>query len=1077
MNMFDKIFEKINSSNKIAINGLNKDLNSLYIYNKFRSQESDLYVVTSSLYEASLLYNKLALLTDDLLIFVNDDFLTTIALTSSPELNIDRMSTLKEILSSKSKKIIIVDLFGYLSMLPSKEVYQNSVITLKEKDSINRDEFINALYDLGYDKVSNVEKTGEFAVRGFVIDIFLLSYDQPIRIDFFDEEIEKIRCFNVENQLSTISLSFIDIWPVKISSFDNSNITSYSNNYKVIMYDIDVLKVTYKKIEEDYFEYSKNIDGFEKSIIEFDMYADNVDTLILGLDNYFNYEGFDKVSFYYDEVNDYYNKVKKLDTDIVRYLSENKTIIIALSNDQLKQFKKSEIGFDVVYTNENHIYDCKVNVIGKEIQNGIIYNNCVLISGKNLYSSESNTKINKSNFKMGSKINNIETLKVGDYVVHINSGIGRYDGITALTNNNSTKDYLKLIYKKNAVLYVPVEKINLLTKYNVVEGECPIINDLSGDKWQKTKLRLKNKIENIALELIKTSASRKKEKGFAFSKDNDEQIEFEKQFEFVETHDQLKVIKEIKVDMQNQKPMDRLLCGDVGYGKTEVAFRAIHKAVMDNKQVMYLCPTTILSSQQFLSSLKRFAKTPVNIELLNRFVTPKKAKVIIERLQQGKIDVLIGTHRLLSDDIVFNNLGLLVVDEEQRFGVKHKEKMKMKSANIDVLSLSATPIPRTLQMSLSTLKGLSLIETPPVNRHPITTYVISENDYVLKDAIYKELSRNGQIFILYNKVDTIEMKMNQIKELVPEAKINYAHGQMTKNEIENKMIDFVNNKFDILICTTIIETGIDIPNSNTLIVIDADKFGLSQLYQLRGRVGRSDRLAYCYLMYKKNKVLTEVATKRLETIKNYTKLGSGFKIAMRDLSIRGAGDLLGKEQSGFIDSVGIELYMKLLDKEIKKLNGQFVEDDDELDVPLVQVNTHINENYTKDEEIKLEMHNLINTVDSYEKIQEVSYQIKDRFGYIDENLIIYMYEEWFEKLCKNFKINNVKMFNDIITIFIPADVSKEIDGMKLLDLSFKINPDIKLNYKNEMISMSLNTRKSSKHFLYYFTELLDNLRK
>ena len=530
--------------------------------------------------------------------------------------------------------------------------------------------------------------------------------------------------------------------------------------------------------------------------------------------------------------------------------------------------------------------------------------------------------------------------------------------------------------------------------------------------------------------------------------------------------------------MEKPKPMDMLLCGDVGYGKTEVAFRAMFKAVNDGKQVAYLCPTTILSNQQYKNALKRFADFPVSIALLNRFVDRKKQKKIIEDVKEGKVDILFGTHRILSNDISFRDLGLLVIDEEQRFGVTHKEKIKQYKANIDVLTLSATPIPRTLQMSMTGIRSLALIETPPLQRLPIQTYVLGENNNVIKDALYKELSRNGQAFVLYNHVDDIENKMIKLNELVPDARMDFAHGQMTKTELEDKMQDFIDHKFDVLVCTTIIETGIDIPNVNTLIIMDADHFGLSQLYQIRGRIGRSDKIGYAYLMYDSHKELNEIAVKRLNTIKEFTELGSGFKIAMRDLSIRGAGDILGSEQSGFIDTIGIELYLKMLKDAVDKIKGEYVEEevDENLDNrSLIDVDTHIDDNYIKDDDLKIEIHKKINEVNSMEKLNEVKAELENRFGKISYELEVYMYEEWFEKLANKLEIKKVKQTKTMIDLELSEDISKKIQGEELFMLSYEISRNFKLSFKDNKIHVILELVNLDKHFLLYIIELLSKL--
>ena len=524
--------------------------------------------------------------------------------------------------------------------------------------------------------------------------------------------------------------------------------------------------------------------------------------------------------------------------------------------------------------------------------------------------------------------------------------------------------------------------------------------------------------------------------------------------------------------------MDRLLCGDVGYGKTEVAFRAIFKAILSGKQVALLCPTTILSQQHYNNAIERFKSFDVEIGLMNRFVTAKKQKQIIKDLSEGKIDLLIGTHRILSEDIKFKNLGLLVIDEEQRFGVKHKEKIKQYKTNIDVLTLSATPIPRTLQMSMTGVRSLSLIETPPTNRYPVQTYVLEENKQIIKDAIYKELARNGQAFILYNHIDDMQVKMAEISHLVPEAKIVCAHGKMDKNELEDVMIKFQNREYDILLCTTIIETGIDIPSVNTLIIIDADCFGLSQLYQIRGRVGRSNKIAYCYLMYKKGRTLTDVATKRLNVIKEFTELGSGFAIAMRDLSIRGAGDILGSEQAGFIDSIGVELFLKMLNEEVNKLKGIKVKEEENTDTqPLIEVSTTIDDNYVEEEDLKIEIHKKINSIDSKEKFEEIKKELEDRFGNLSEEVIIYMYEELFEHFANELNIKKVSQTKNFISVTLPMELSNNVDGDKLFIRVCSLTRKFRFSMKNKELIITLDTINLDKHYIYYLIDLLNIIKE
>lgn len=605
----------------------------------------------------------------------------------------------------------------------------------------------------------------------------------------------------------------------------------------------------------------------------------------------------------------------------------------------------------------------------------------------------------------------------------------------------------------------------------------PKINSLGGSDWKKTKLRVKNKIKNIAKELINLYALRKNSKGYVFSEDDEFQKIFENDFEFIETKDQLKAIREIKEDMTSDIPMDRLLCGDVGYGKTEVAFRAMFKAVNDSKQVLYLCPTTLLSKQQYEVAKKRFSKFPVNIKLINRYTSQKEKLEIYEDLKNSKIDILFGTHSLLSDNIKPKNLGLLIIDEEQRFGVKDKEKLKKYKNNVDILTMSATPIPRTLQMSLMGIKSISTIETPPIDRYPIETYVFKEDDYVVREAIYKELSRNGQVYILYNNINDMEEKEVQIKTLVPQARIMKIHGKMNKEDIEDKMQSFINKEYDVLICTTIIETGIDIPNVNTLIIYDADKFGLSQLYQIRGRVGRSNKIAYAYLMYKPSKILTEEAQKRLNSIKEYTELGSGYKISARDLEIRGAGDILGSEQAGFIDSVGISLYTKILNDEISRIESGIELEEEEMEEKEtiksnITLSNYVPNDYVKDDSLKILIHTKINSITTREEFNLIKEELEDRFGKLNKDILEYMEEQLFDSLSNKYKIEKVIENRLTIEIIFNEDISNIVDMGDLLVKSLKINKNFKFKSQDKKVILYIQKSYLNKNTIY---ESLNNL--
>lgn len=674
---------------------------------------------------------------------------------------------------------------------------------------------------------------------------------------------------------------------------------------------------------------------------------------------------------------------------------------------------------------------------------------------------------------MGTKIKDFNDIKIGDYVVHVVHGIGVYGGIKAIEKNGLIRDYIVINYLGNDKVYIPVEKITTIYKYADKDGTKPHINKLNSSNWAKTKLKVNSRIHDISDELIKLYAERSNTKGPIFNTYPDEEV-FGSQFEYDETSDQTKCIKELDKDLKSPVPMDRLLCGDVGFGKTEVAFRAMFKAVINGFQVCYLCPTTLLSKQQYEKSLERFREFPINIALLNRFTTTKEFNRIMDGLEKGTIDIVFGTHKLFNKSLVYKNLGLLIIDEEQRFGVSQKEKIKEIKNNINVLTLSATPIPRTLKMAMSGLRDLSIIDTAPINRYPVQTYVLEENDVIIKDAIYKEMSRNGQVFLLYNRVTNLEDYRVKIQKLVPEAKICIAHGKMEKGEIESVIEDFVNGRYDVLLCTTIIETGIDIPNVNTLIVINADTFGLAQLYQLRGRVGRSDKIAYAYLMYNPGKLLNDIAVKRLQSIKDFTELGSGYKIAMRDLSIRGAGNMLGSEQAGFIDSVGIELYTQMVNDEMKRIKGEVVEDEED-SAPLIEVSNHISDNYVEEESLKIEIHKMINEITDKKSLEDIKSQIEDRFGKISQDMEIYMYEEWFEKLANKLNITHVTKTDTLITIELPEDISNKIDGEKLFLITYNINIKYRLKYSFKRIQISLPLIDLDKHFIYYEVRLLDEI--
>ena len=1088
--MINDLFNNTDFDKTDIFSGLNTEGKALLVNTLFKKYKS-ITIVTNTLFEANKLYQSISNYTDNVLLFPMDDFLTSEAIAISPELKINRLETLNELCNS-THNIVITNLMGYLRFLPTLENYKKKNIFIKKDEDISFDDLIKKLVDLGYTRETIVNKTGEFSVRGFVIDIFPISFTDPIRVEFWGDTVDKIKFFNTNTQRTTKEVKDITIYPnteflveKEIDKFllkqkdlplytDTTNISSFFNSI-VIFDDFQQLQTSYDSLLEEMMNYSisNNVPGNTVYMNDFyniknkkELYFNQYDDIIKN-----------KIALNFNFKNVEFIKNDKTTINSVLNTYNKKYILILCMSDRYKVNKLIDYleNPDIVFTDENNILNDKINIIIKKMNQGFIYDKYAIITENDIYGSKSEIKY-KNKFRLGTKIRNLNKLDVGDYVVHEAHGIGKYCGLKTLTKNGFKKDYLMVSYKDDDKLYIPVEKIDFISKYSAKDGVVPKLNKLGSTEWQRTKLKAKKRIQDMAGELLKLYAIRETTKGFAFLKDTKEQYEFEEEFPYTETEDQLKAIEEIKKDMEKDRPMDRLLCGDVGYGKTEVAFRAIFKAIMSGKQVALLCPTTILSNQHFNNAIERFKAFPINIEMLNRFVPTKRVNVILERLKEGKVDLLIGTHRILSNDVVFKDLGLLVIDEEQRFGVTHKEKIKKYKDNVDVLTLSATPIPRTLQMSMSGLRNLSLIETPPVDRFPVQTYVLSENNQIIKDAIYKELSRDGQCFLLFNHVQDLESKKNELQKLVPDAKIICAHGKMTKTQLEDIMNDFINKVYDVLLCTTIIETGIDIPNVNTLIVYDADKFGLSQLYQLRGRVGRTNKIAYCYLMYNKSKILSEIAVKRLNSIKEFTELGSGFAIAMRDLSIRGAGDILGSEQAGFIDTIGIEMFMQMLDNEIKRLKGIEVEERQDY-TPLINVETAIEDNYIPDNDIKIEIHKKINQIDSYNKLNEVKDELIDRFGKLDESILAYMYEELFEKKANELKINKIIQTKNFIEVYIPKEITDVIDGSRLFVEISKISRMFRFSMRNKQLIIILDTVKLDKHFIFYLNDLLDIIKK
>ena len=767
---------------------------------------------------------------------------------------------------------------------------------------------------------------------------------------------------------------------------------------------------------------------------------------------------------------------KRVIQQINDYL-KNSQILISLENKHQLQlmvelFDRHEMKYTLVGIDEV-IYP-GINLYVGKLASGLelIEEKVVILTAYELFGEVNVSKTKYFRFKDAKTLRNFQELNVGDYVVHDSYGIGQYLGIKTLDVKGYHKDYLYVAYAGDDTLYIPVEQFKMIRKYASADGKVPMIHALGSSKWTKAKQKAKNKIDDIADRLIELYAKRMSSPGFAFSKDNELQIDFENQFGYALTTDQQRSVDEIKLDMEKPQPMDRLLCGDVGFGKTEVALRGAFKAILDHKQVAFLCPTTILSMQHFKTATERFKNFPVEIALLNRFTSSKEKKRILKEVKEGKIDLLIGTHRILSKDVAFNDLGLLVIDEEQRFGVKQKEKIKEYRETIDVLSLSATPIPRTLQMSLMGIRGLSKIDTPPKNRLPVQTYVVEKNNTLIKQVIERELARDGQVFYLYNRTDQIANVAYKISSTVPNAKVAIGHGQMDKNELEDVMLRFMNKEFNVLICTTIIETGIDIPNANTMIVEDADKFGLAQLYQIRGRVGRSERGAYAYLLYKKDKSIQDDALKRLKAIKEFTELGSGYKIAMRDLSIRGSGDILGGKQAGFIDDIGFEMYMKILQDAINVRMHKDEKPEEEVKNLNVSVDGYIPDDYVESDYEKLELYQRLDKAKTMSELNGLKAEFDDYYGNLPEAILTLIEKRKLEILSHYSIIEDIKDSGKQLEIIFSPNAFETISGDKLFLLANQLFTKPAFKSLDNKITIKINKHDQWLNRLNEFIETL-----
>ena len=911
-----------------------------------------------------------------------------------------RMKVIKALLEEK-ELTVVTSIDGCMDFLESLEKIKEQLIHYESDSTVDTEQLKNQLVALGYERVGQVEMPGQFSVRGGIVDIYCLTEENPWRIELWGDEIDSIRSFDPESQRSLENLEELTIYPAveHIGDKDMVSFLDYFPEERTIIFLDEPNRLTEKggAVEEEYRQSrmhreekgSRNLPenwlcSFEQ--LQKELNKRNCISVCALEPKQAGWKVREKFYLEVKSISAYNNSFELLVKDLHQYKKQGYRIaLLSGSRTRAERLAKDlqEEGLAAFYGQDYDREICpgEIMVVYGHAKKGFEYPliKFAVMTESDIFGQEQKKKKKKKNYS-GSRIQDFAELSIGDFVVHEKHGLGIYRGIEKVEVDRIVKDYIKIEYRGGSNLYIPATQLDCLQKYSGADAsKAPKLNKLGTQEWNKTKSKVRGAVKNIAKELVELYAVRQEKEGYVCGPDTVWQREFEEMFPYEETEDQLSAIEDAKRDMESTRIMDRLICGDVGYGKTEVALRAAFKEVQESRQVAYLAPTTILAQQIYNTFVQRMKEFPVRVELLCRFRTPAQQKKAIEDLKKGQVDVIIGTHRILSKDVQFKNLGLLIVDEEQRFGVTHKEKIKQLKKNVDVLTLTATPIPRTLHMSLIGIRDMSVLEEPPMDRMPIQTYVMEYDEETVREAINRELRRGGQIYYVYNRVTDIADVALRIAKLVPDARVDFAHGQMSERELENVMYSFVNGDIDVLVSTTIIETGLDISNVNTMIIHDSDRYGLSQLYQLRGRIGRSNRTAYAFLMYRKNVMLKETAEKRLAAIREYTDLGSGFKIAMRDLELRGAGNLLGAQQHGHMNAVGYDLYCKMLNEAVKEAKGIHTMEDFETSVDL-NVDAYIPDSYISNEFQKLDIYKRIAGIETQQDYDDMLEELLDRFG-------------------------------------------------------------------------------------------------
>ena len=1085
---------------------------ALVIACSYRRRPRPILVVKNSLYSAQRLFERISPLLGEnaCALFGADESLRVEAIAASPEMTAIKVETLASLLENPNQ-VVITCPSGYLRQLPSPETFRDACITIRPNDVVDMEDLKRRLRAGGYHETAHIDQPLSFAARGGIVDVYSINYEQPVRIEFFDNEVDNIRFFDAGTQKTVLPLQEVKIVPAsdilfsaqekteirrKVNDWLKENgdpmmesnlstmldlidhdivepgsyplyalldqaadITSYMKDPLILYSDEELIRSAIKHMNEETISYIQEMAQEKKLLPRFTVFHD-FDRMAPRCKRIVEDPLYDNIA----NITEVHLPNESLSVRL-SVLKEEERVLFCLKSGLMQKVINTLVEENIPYRlilNEEPV-EKGFNILFCELTQGFALTDTGLtvVTDTELFEVHHHAGRYEKKFRNAEIIHGYEDLEPGDYIVHAEHGVGQYVGIETREVQGTMRDFLRIVYKGNAELLVPLEQFRLVRKFVSREGVVPKLNKLGSGEWEKTRKRLEENINDLAERLVKLYSSREDHIGHAFAPDSDLQRQFDSEFMYELTPDQAAAVEDVKRDMESDKPMDRLICGDVGFGKTEIAVRAAFKAAAENKQVAVLCPTTILAEQHFRTFSKRFEGYPITVCVLDRFVLPSKVKQTLKGIQDGSVDIVIGTHRILSGDVKFKDLGLLVVDEEQRFGVEHKEKIKEFKNSIDVLTLSATPIPRTLQMSLVGIRSLSQLDTPPANRYNVQTYVAENNRTLVTGAIEKELAREGQVFYLCNSVDRIYNRARTLQSYVKDARIGIVHGQMDRESIEEVMMQFTRKEINVLVCTTIIENGIDIPNANTILIEDAQNFGLAQIYQIKGRVGRSDRVAYAYLLVPPRRQLSETASKRLQAVKEFATLGSGYKIAMRDLTIRGAGDLLGPDQSGFIDTVGIDMYIEMLEHAIARTKGEVVDSEPVIKRTMVSGNSYIPQNFAANDFDKISMYQKIDALSDLEQLEAFKTDVIDQYGRLPAEVDALFEKRKLDILINDKDVDSFREIRDRQEITFAKDFSQRIDGVKLFKLFSDISKDIDLRYTNNRIIATLPKTKDS----------------